>query len=55
MTAALFLQGFVSQAKSWVHFDVFGWRRRPGDGPAGGEAQAIRALAKVLRERYPSS
>lgn len=56
VTAALFLQGFVSQAKSWVHFDVFGWRPQAGPtGPAGGEAQAIRALAKVLRERYPSS
>jgi len=56
VTAALFLQGFVSQAKSWVHFDVFGWRPQAGPtGPAGGEAQAMRALAKVLRERYPSS
>ncbi len=56
VTAALFLQGFVSQAKAWVHFDVFGWRPQAGPtGPAGGEAQAIRALAHVLRERYPSS
>ncbi|WP_279481048.1 leucyl aminopeptidase family protein [Aureimonas sp. SK2] len=56
VTAALFLQGFVSKAKSWVHFDVFGWRPQAGPtGPVGGEAQAIRALARVLMERYPSS
>ncbi|WP_061938440.1 M17 family metallopeptidase [Aureimonas sp. AU22] len=56
VTAALFLQGFVTRAKSWAHFDVFGWRPQPGPtGPAGGEAQGIRALAKVLQERYPSS
>ena len=53
VTAALFLQGFVSKAKSWAHFDVFGWRPQGGPlGPAGGEAQCIRALGKVLTERY---
>ena len=53
ITAALFLQRFVEQAKSWVHFDIFGWN--PSDrphGPAGGEAQAIRALEKVIAARY---
>jgi leucyl aminopeptidase len=53
ITAALFLQRFVEKAKSWVHFDIFGWN--PSDrphGPTGGEAQAIRALEKVIAGRY---
>ncbi|MDQ6435771.1 leucyl aminopeptidase family protein [Mesorhizobium sp. LHD-90] len=53
ITAALFLQRFVEKAKNWVHFDIFGWN--PSDrpqGPTGGEAQAIRALERVIAERY---
>jgi leucyl aminopeptidase len=53
ITAALFLQRFVEKAKNWVHFDIFAWN--PSDrpyGPAGGEAQAIRALEWVISERY---
>jgi len=53
VTAALFLQGFVGRARSWAHFDVFGWRPQAGPiGPAGGEAQGIRALAHVIGSRY---
>jgi len=51
--AALFLKRFVSKAKSWAHFDVFGWN--PNDRPhglAGGEAQAIRAIARVIERRH---
>lgn len=56
VTAALFLQGFVSRAKAWTHFDVFGWRPQAGPlGPAGGEAQGIRALFHVLAQRYGRS
>ncbi|MFP1630138.1 leucyl aminopeptidase family protein [Zhengella sp. ZM62] len=53
VTAALFLQRFAGGAKSWVHFDIFAWNpsARP-HGPAGGEAQAIRALEKVIADRY---
>jgi len=52
--AALFLRRFVCKAKSWAHFDVFGWSpvERP-HCPIGGEAQAIRALSEILRARYP--
>ncbi len=53
ITAALFLKRFVSRAKSWAHFDIFAWN--PSDrphGPAGGEAQGIRALEKVIARRY---
>jgi len=51
ITAALFLKRFVSKAKSWVHFDIYGWAQseRP-HSPGGGEAQAIRALFHHIRE-----
>ncbi len=50
---ALFLQRFVSEAKSWLHFDIYGWT--PSAKPArpeGGECQAARAIYKLLSERY---
>jgi leucyl aminopeptidase len=51
--AALFLQKFRPASGAWVHFDIFAWnsRARPG-WPAGGEAQAIRALYDLLQQRY---
>ncbi|MBY5341581.1 M17 family metallopeptidase [Rhizobium johnstonii] len=51
ITAALFLKRFVSKAKSWAHFDIYGWAQseRP-HSPGGGEAQAIRALFHHIRE-----
>ena len=50
ITAALFLKRFVTRAKSWVHFDIYGWApaERP-HSPVGGEAQGIRALYQHLR------
>ncbi|MEM7288763.1 MAG: leucyl aminopeptidase family protein [Pseudomonadota bacterium] len=54
ITAALFLSRFVENAKSWVHFDIFGWTpaAKPW-APVGGEAQGIRALYQVIAKRYP--
>lgn len=53
ITAALFLRRFVEKAKSWVHFDIFGWAPKAMPGrPKGGEAQAIRALFTLIRDRY---
>ncbi|SIQ77315.1 leucyl aminopeptidase [Rhizobium sp. RU20A] len=51
ITAALFLKRFVTQAPRWVHFDIFAWSQneRP-HAPVGGEAQAIRALYRVIRD-----
>ncbi|QRG07738.1 leucyl aminopeptidase family protein [Xanthobacter dioxanivorans] len=53
ITAALFLEKFVSAARSWLHLDIFAWNpsARPGR-PEGGEAQTIRALDALLAERY---
>ncbi|MDE2486848.1 MAG: leucyl aminopeptidase family protein [Alphaproteobacteria bacterium] len=52
VTAALFLQRFAPQG-SWAHFDIFAWnpRNRPG-WPSGGEAQTIRGLFGLLKERF---
>jgi leucyl aminopeptidase len=53
ITAALFLRRFVERARAHVHFDVFAWTPAPRPGrPKGGEAQAMRALFKVIRDRY---
>ncbi len=53
LTAALFLKDFVTATKDWVHVDLYAWnpRARPGR-PAGGEAQTIRALYALIRERF---
>ena len=53
ITAALFLNRFVKQAKSWAHFDIPAWidRAKPGR-PIGGEANGARALYGLLKERY---
>ncbi len=50
--AALFLKRFIN-APSWAHFDVFAWapKDRPSR-PAGGEAQALRACWRVIRQRF---
>lgn len=53
ITAALFLDKFVEAANTWVHLDIFAWT--PAEKPAkpfGGEAQAIRALSRVIERRY---
>ncbi|MDR3494260.1 MAG: leucyl aminopeptidase family protein [Ancalomicrobiaceae bacterium] len=53
ITAALFLSKFVEKAKAWVHLDIYAWNpsAKPGR-PEGGEAQGIRALFELIRERF---
>jgi leucyl aminopeptidase len=53
ITAALFMRRFVEKAKSYVHFDIFGWvpNAKPGR-PKGGEQQAMRAVFDLLQARY---
>jgi len=53
ITAALYLQEFVSDKTPWAHFDIMGWntRNRPGR-PVGGEAMGIRALYRVVEDRF---
>ena len=53
ITAGLFLSRFVENAKSWTHFDIYGWTptARPWM-PVGGEAQGIRTLFEVIKSKY---
>jgi leucyl aminopeptidase len=53
ITAALFLNRFVTAAKAWAHFDIFAWTpsAKPGR-PDGAECQVARALYALLKERY---
>ena len=53
ITAALFLNRFVTQTKSWVHLDIPAWVDRPRPGRRrGAEASTARALYALLAERY---
>ncbi len=53
ITAALFLNRFVTKTKSWAHLDIPAWIDRPRPGrPHGGEANAARALYAMLKARY---
>ena len=53
ITAALFLNRFVSNAKSWMHLDIAAWTDRPKPGRRkGAEATAARALYALLKGRY---
>ncbi|CAN5262509.1 leucyl aminopeptidase family protein [soil metagenome] len=53
VTAALFLQKFVSPATPWLHLDTFAWRptSRPGR-PKGGDAIGLRAVWAMLQDRF---
>ena len=53
ITAALFLEHFVTPETDWVHIDTWAWNqgKRPGR-PAGGEAIGLRAVFHYLKDRY---
>ena len=53
ITAALFLQKFVSPDTPWLHLDTFAWRpaAKPGR-PKGGDALGLRAVWALLRARF---
>jgi leucyl aminopeptidase len=53
ITAALFLNRFVTKAKSWMHLDIAAWTDRPKPGRRkGAEATAARATYALLKSRY---
>jgi leucyl aminopeptidase len=53
ITAALFLSRFVTQAKAWLHLDIYAWTQTTKSGrPEGGDCQAARALYALMKERY---
>jgi len=53
ITAALFLERFITKEISWAHFDTMAWNvsAKPGK-PEGGEAMAMQAVARYLMQRY---
>ncbi|MBA4089553.1 MAG: aminopeptidase [Sphingobium sp.] len=56
ITAALFLKRFVPDDTPWLHLDTFAWRPSPKPGrPKGGEALGLRAVFRLLQQRYGRS
>lgn len=53
ITAALFLQYFIKETPSWMHFDIMAWNlsSKPGK-PEGGEAMGLQAVGQYLLKRY---
>jgi leucyl aminopeptidase len=53
ITAALFLERFVTETSAWAHLDIFAWNSesRPGR-PKGGEATGLRALLATIENRF---
>jgi leucyl aminopeptidase len=51
--AALFLKRFVTTTRAWLHLDLYAWnpKERPGR-PVGAEAQCVRALYSLIRQRF---
>ena len=51
ITAALFLQRFVTPDVAWAHFDLYAWNDQSTPGrPEGGEAYAMRAVFAGVEE-----
>lgn len=52
ITAALFLKRFVTKARHYSHFDIYGWVPSNKAGkPKGGEPQGARAVFEVLSQQ----
>jgi leucyl aminopeptidase len=53
IVGAMFLKRFVSRARHFAHFDIYGWRpQAKALGPRGGEAQGARAVLEALSRTY---
>lgn len=53
ITAALFLERFVSPTTPWVHIDSYAWNAETQPGrPMGGEALGLRTLFTYLQTRF---
>ena len=53
ITAALFINRFITHTQSWAHFDIPAWTDRPKPGRRkGAEANTVRALYALIAERY---
>lgn len=55
ITAALFLQEFVTPQTPWIHVDLMAWNLRSLPGrPEGGEAMGLRSLFELIRQQVVS-
>lgn len=53
ITAALFLQKFVTKKTTWAHFDIYAWNPKAKPGRKVGAADhAIRSVFDTLKKRY---
>ncbi|WP_439816690.1 leucyl aminopeptidase family protein [Zavarzinia sp. CC-PAN008] len=53
ITAALFMQRFVTETKAWAHLDLFAWNNAASPGrPIGGEAMTLRAFYALIAARF---
>ncbi|MDX2345547.1 MAG: leucyl aminopeptidase family protein [Legionella sp.] len=53
ITAALFLERFVTKKTAWMHCDLMAWNLKTTPGkPEGGEAMGIQAIATYLIKKY---
>jgi leucyl aminopeptidase len=53
ITAALFLQRFVTRTDNWMHLDLFGWSAKPRPGhPEGAEPQTMRAVYRLIERHF---
>lgn len=51
ITAALFLQRFVSSDTTWAHFDLYAWNDQSSPGrPEGGEAYGMRGIFAAVAD-----
>jgi leucyl aminopeptidase len=53
ITAALFLQEFISPTTPWLHIDSMAYHIEPSPGrPVGGDVLGAKAVLSFLTERY---
>lgn len=53
ITAALYLEQFVSKQTPWAHVDLYAWNSSAKPGrPEGGEAMTLRAFFNVIANRF---
>ncbi len=53
ITAALFLQKFITDEVPWIHFDVMAWNIKSAPGrPQGGEAMGLQTTFDFIAERF---
>lgn len=53
ITAALYLEQFISPGTVWAHVDLYAWNASAKPGrPEGGEAMTLRAFFQVIEKRF---